>query len=211
MSKVTPVSSKSIRKHILSLVSIVHENLKRRLSDKFILIFDEWTEGTDHYIGIWASYNTSVLDKSEVDNGSKETPVQSLLSIRPLLEGGIQGMTTQDHLTHIIICVLQHYYGKTTSNVMCLVGDNCGVNRSIARTMSIPLIGCGSHKFNLAVQRWMKEQPQLIAIVAKVAAIMKKASTLKVAAKLKELTRNACVKSNETRWLSMYNMVGRYF
>ncbi len=94
---------------------------------------------------------------------------------------------------------------------MCLVGDNCRVNRSIARTMSIPLIGCGSHKFNLTVQRWMKEQPQIVANVAKVAEVMKKASTLKVAAKLKELTRNACVKSNETRWLSMYNMVGRYF
>jgi hypothetical protein len=109
MSKLKHVSSKSIRKHILSLVSIVIEDLKCRLSDKFILIFDEWTEGTDHDIGIWASYNTSVLDKSEVDNSTKETPVQSLLSIRPLLEGGIQGMTTQDHLTHIITCVLQHY------------------------------------------------------------------------------------------------------
>ena len=72
---------------------------------------------------------------------------------------------------------------------MCLVRDNCRVNQSIVRTISVPLIGCGSHKFNLAVQRWMKEQPQLIAIVAKVAAVMKMASMLKVAAKLKELTR----------------------
>ena len=94
MSKLKPVSSKLIRKLILSLVSIVREDLKLRLPDKFILIFDGWTEGADHYIGIWASYNTSVLDKSEVDNDStKETPVQSLLSIRPLLEGGIQVMT----------------------------------------------------------------------------------------------------------------------
>lgn len=77
--------------------------------------------------------------------------------------------------------------------------------------MSVPLIGCGSHKFNLAVQRWMKEQPHLIAIIAKVAAVMKKASTLKVAAKLKELTRYCVVKSNEMRWSSTYNMVGRYF
>jgi hypothetical protein len=109
MSKLKPVSSKLIRKLILSLVSIVREDLKLRLPDKFILIFDGWTEGTDHYIGIWASYNTSVLDKSEVDHDStKETPVQSLLSIRPLLVGGIQGMTAQDHLTHITH-VLQLY------------------------------------------------------------------------------------------------------
>lgn len=74
MSKLKPVSSKSIRKHILSLVSIVREEeLKLCLPDKFILVFDGWTEGTDHYVGIWASYNTSVLvDNSKADNSTKK-------------------------------------------------------------------------------------------------------------------------------------------
>ena len=101
-------------------------------------------------------------------------------------------MTAHDHSTHISR-ILQMYAGKQTSNVMCLVGDNCKVNQSLARAMSVPLIGCGSHKFNLAVQKWIKEQPNLTDIIAKIAAVMKKASTLKVAAKLAELTTYACV------------------
>ena len=115
-------------------------------------------------------------------------------------------------------------YGKNNSNVMCLIGDNCSVNQSIARTMDVPLIGCASHKFNLAVRKWMEGQPQLTAIIAKVrncvfasysfifhlltslmlafiqvAAVMKKAATLKVAAKLKKLTKLAVVKEKATR------------
>ena len=162
LAKLKPVSSKSVRKHILSLMTVVKEHIKHRLLPaKFALVFDGWTEGTDHYIGIWASYNTT--DGS--DDG-KEHPIQTLLSIRPLLADGIEGMTAQDHLCHINRIL--EGYGKNKTNVICLVGDNCTVNQSIARTMEVPLIGCGSHKFNLAVRRWIEGQPELKAIIAKV-------------------------------------------
>lgn len=160
-------------------------------------------------MGIWASYNQMSVNTTSGDGQNNKTPVQLLLSIRLLLADGIEWMMAQDHLTHIAR-ILQ-MYGKQTSNVICLVGDNCAVNQSIARTMSVPLIGCASHKFNLAVQLWIKEQPNLTPIIAKVAAVMKKASTLKVAAKLKQLTNYACVKANDTRWSSTYNMIERYF
>ena len=213
ISKLKAMSSKCIRKHILSLVMLVRQQVQLCLPDKFAIIFDGWTEGTDHYVGVWASYNTPVdsTNTDEYDRG-KETPVQSLLSIKPLLADGIEGMTAHNHLTHISR-VLQ-MYGKEASNVICLVGDNCKVNQSLARAMSVPLIGCGSHKFNLAVVKWIKEQPNLTDIISKVAAVMKKASTLKVAAKLAklaQLTNYACVKANETRWSSTFNMVHRYF
>ena len=34
--------------------------------------------------------------------------------------------------------------------------------------MDVPLIGCASHKFNLAVRKWVEGQPQLNEIIAKV-------------------------------------------
>jgi hypothetical protein len=199
------VCAKSVRKHILSLVSVVRDEIKARLPDKLVLIFDGWTEGTDHYIGIWASYN--LVDSK--DDSEKETTVQTLLSIRPLLADGIEGMTASDHLRHIKRVL--ELYDKDESNVICLMGDNCSVNQSMARTMSVPLIGCASHKFNIAVRHWMEFQPQLTTIIKKVAAVMKKASTLKVAAKLRQQTKLACVKENDTRWSSTYNMVRRFF
>jgi hypothetical protein len=34
--------------------------------------------------------------------------------------------------------------------------------------MEMPLIGCGSHKFNLAIQKWIEGQPEVKTIKAKV-------------------------------------------
>ena len=162
LARLKPVGSKSVRKHVLSLMTVVKEYIKQYLPSTFGLVFDGWTEGTDHYIGIWASYNV-VTDGT---HDSKEHPVQTLLSIRPLLADGIKGMTAQDHLRHINRIL--DGYGKTRTNVICLAGDNCTVNQSIARTMEVPLIGCASHKFNLDVQQWIKGQPELQEIIWKV-------------------------------------------
>ena len=52
--KLKPVSSRSVRKHVLNLVNIVREEVKVRLPDRFVVVFDGWTEGTDHYVGISA-------------------------------------------------------------------------------------------------------------------------------------------------------------
>ncbi len=82
---------------------------------------------------------------------------------------------------------------------MCFVGDNCNVNRCMASLMKIPLIGCGSHKFNLAVKKWISNQPQLEGIIERVSAVMKKASTLKVSAQLRELMSLRPVRENDTR------------
>jgi hypothetical protein len=76
-------------------------------------------------------------------------------------------MTAQGHLRRNINRILDGY-GKTRTNVICLVGDNCTVNQSIARTMEVPLIGCASHKFDLAIGRWIKGQPELQEIIVKV-------------------------------------------
>ena len=198
--KLKPVSSRSVCKHVLNLVNIVREEVKVRLPDRFVVVFDGWTEGTDHYVGISASYNIMTKETRTVNGihhvDSKETTVQSLLSMRPLLVDGIQGMTANDHVRHITRVLAM--YGKDVSNIICLGGDNCSVNQSVAKTMAVPLIGCGSHKFNLAVSRWIKHQPELTQIIGKVATVMKKASTLKIAAKLRQLTKYACVKENDT-------------
>jgi hypothetical protein len=95
----------------------------------------------------------------------KLIPVQTMLSIKPLLSDGIQGMRAVDHIEHLEKVL--NRYGKKMSAVICLVGDNCSVNQSIAQIMKVPLLGCASHKFNLAVRRWIDEQPDLSQIIKK--------------------------------------------
>ena len=121
-----------------------------------------------------------------------------------MLVDGIQGMAANDHLRHITRVLAIMYDGKDVSNIICLFDDNCSVNQSAAKTMTVPLIGCGSHKFNLAVSWWIKHQPELTQIIGKVAMLMKKASTLKIAVKLRQLTKYACVKENDSHTMVLY-------
>ena len=48
-------------------------------------------------------------------------------------------------------------------------------------------------------------------IINKVSLVMKKASTLKIAAKLRQLTAYSTVRENDTCWLSTYKMGTRFF
>jgi hypothetical protein len=148
-----PVTSKLLRKNILALAKEVRASIKKKLPNKFSIVFDGW---------------------------------KSLLKMLSL-------------------------YGKTDTNIVCLVGDNCSVNQSMSKILKVPLIGCGSHKFNLAIRKWISNQPGIEDIIQKVALVMKKASTLKVSAQLRRLTSLHTVKANDTRWSSTFEMCARFF
>lgn len=159
IARLKHISAQTLRGHILDVLSLMQEAIQEELPAKFSIVFDGWTEGTQHYIGVAAAYMKSGGD-------GKEQPVQTMLSMKPLLAEGVQGMRACDHIDHVER-VLQ-VYGKTTDNILCLVGDNCSVNQSMARILGIPLIGCASHKFNLAVRQWIAQQAELTPILKKV-------------------------------------------
>eukprot|EP00644_Phytophthora_capsici_P017641 jgi/Phyca11/120718/e_gw1.42.264.1 len=46
-----------------------------------------------------------------------------------------------------------------------VVGDNCPTNKAIATRIKVPLIGCASHRFNLAVCEYLTEYEDLVAEV----------------------------------------------
>ncbi len=164
------------KKHLSTLSR--NERVRQvQVTRQVFLVFDGWTEGTEHFIGITASYMPKRAD---------QVVTHTLLSMRPLLADEIKGMTACDHLHHLSKVMRQ--YGKTEANVVYLVGDNCNVNQCMSRLLKVPLLGCGSHKFNLAVRKWISNQPQLEKRISKVATVMKKASTLKVSAQLRKLT-----------------------
>jgi hypothetical protein len=97
----------------------------------------------------------------------KEVPIQTMLSMQPLLSNGIQGMRAVDHIEHL--SKVLGSYEMSTGDIMCLVGDNCQVNQSLARILNVPLLGCASHKqFNLAIWRWIAAQSDLTPILTKV-------------------------------------------
>jgi hypothetical protein len=71
----------------------------------------------------------------------------------------------------------------------------------------IPIIGCASHRLNLAITEYLKTYEDLI---FKVDMLMKKLQTVKYAARLNSRTHLKAVRKNTTRWSSVYSMVERY-
>ena len=109
-------------------------------------------------------------------------------------------------------------YGLEKSNILCLIGDNCNTNKAISDRWDVPLVGCASHRFNLAVKKWVRQQNGLQEALDDLAStLMSKASYLKAAALLRDLTQEAhgptlaAKHHNETRWTSLFSMVQRCF
>lgn len=98
-------------------------------------------------------------------------------------------------------------YGRSFKNVVVLLGDNCSTNQSFARKVNTPLVGCASHRFNLAVHDIIAPHRM---IVAKVNALMKTIRRPISAAKLRKHThlRGKC--NNGTLWSSTAAMLRRY-
>jgi len=58
-------------------------------------------------------------------------------------------------------------YGKSIDNIVVIIGHNCSTNNKIVDIMEHPLIGCFSHKFNLAIKKWIEEQMGLCNAILK--------------------------------------------
>ncbi|KAE9342795.1 hypothetical protein PF008_g9993 [Phytophthora fragariae] len=88
-----------------------------------------------------------------------------------------------------------------------LVGDNCATNQSIATKMGIPLVGCASHRFNLAVNKFLEPYDDLLDEVNNLIVELRHENNR---AELKKHTELAPAKRNVPRWSSMFTMVQRY-
>ena len=53
-------------------------------------------------------------------------------------------------------------FGKSKDAVSFIVGDNENMNKSIAKKIGVPLIGCYSHRLNLAVRKYLEPHEPLI-------------------------------------------------
>ncbi|RQM27525.1 hypothetical protein B5M09_007643 [Aphanomyces astaci] len=89
-----------------------------------------------------------------------------LLAFAPMLDE-----TSFDAATHYeFILETLKWYGQSDASIekwfVCLIGDNCSTNKATANLFSRPLIGCHSHRLNLAVDQFLKAKisntPQLI-------------------------------------------------
>ena len=56
-------------------------------------------------------------------------------------------------------------YDKSIKNVLLLTCDNCSTNKKTAVISQVPMIGCASHGFNLAVETYLEQHAALQQVV----------------------------------------------
>lgn len=188
------ISSKTLKKYILNLSDAVEAKISEMASSApaFSIIFDGWSQDTYHFIGIFITWPK--------ENGF----AIHLLAMTPLLDE--TSLSASSH-KELILATLQRY-NLRRSRLFCIIGDNCSTNKATADLLGVPLLGCRSHRLNLAVEAYL--DIFLSSELDTVSKLMSKLSTLKEAGRLRLATSLRPVRRNVTRWLGSIRMLERF-
>ncbi|RLN88695.1 hypothetical protein BBJ28_00021462 [Nothophytophthora sp. Chile5] len=185
-----PLTTTTLKKHMFALEEVVQATIKRRLEgEKLGFAVDAWTEDGTHFVAIIA------ITASE----------KYLLSFSTLSDESDMSSAAIIELFDFILDT----YGVDTARQLCFyVCDHASVNVAIARKTQVPMIGCASHRINLAMQALTRKHTDLL---DKVHRLMTKLNTIKNRHRLREADALMSVLSNVTRWSSTFAMINRYF
>ncbi|ETM31074.1 hypothetical protein L914_21277 [Phytophthora nicotianae] len=147
----------------------VTKAVERRMSDelpeKFGIVLDGWTRGSEHYLAVFVCYELI---------GVRQAP---LLSMAPIINGPNDSLNPESHMAAVSA-------GGPS------FGDNYAVNKRLARLLGLPLVGCASHRLNLAVKSFIAPHEE----------------------ELEQIEDPLHPKLHQaTRWGSIYTMLPRYF
>lgn len=188
-----PLCVNTFKKHTDALVKRVEEKIQTLLPDRFCLVFDGWSCGDTHFLAIFATFpSANELGYDRV-----------LLTFSPM--GDEKSLDAEEHVKFINETLV--LYKKSIANVIAFVADNCATNKRTARLSGVPMVGCASHRFNLAVMQIVEENEEA---VEKVRALMVILRQLIPAAKLRERTNLKAKLACPTRWGSYFKMLKRY-
>jgi hypothetical protein len=203
-NQMRPICSKTLKKHMDLLVQEVESKLIESLPKRFGICIDGWSDMGVHYLSVFA-----ILD----DEKSRKSV---LLGFSPFEDES--NLSSEEHIKYLES--LLAFYRRSIADLCYIVGDNCATNKKIATDIGVPLIGCNSHRLNLAVRRWLgidrvsckrtEIQNRRSELISKLQVLMSKLKTIKGKAKLREYTDFVATKPNDTRWNGNYEMVKRY-
>ena len=139
-SRLDAISVDSVTKYLRLVEGKIDEKLKQELPKKFGIVIDGWSEGTTHYYGVYANYEKE-----------GKHYVRFLVIAPPLDETGFTAQNQADFIVDLVESL-----DREKGDILFLVADNTNTNPATASILKVPFIGCASHKFNLAVQRYLE-------------------------------------------------------
>ncbi|KAE8903569.1 hypothetical protein PF010_g6492 [Phytophthora fragariae] len=162
------LSSETLLKYAHLVVRQVEIDIGLALPVIFGIMFDGWTFQSEHYTAVYAVF--------EHDGRADKV----LLAFAPLIDNDVADHSSASHVKFLE--GILPFFGRDISDVVYLVGDNCAVNSKLADLLDIPLVGCASHRLNLAVQVFMADYEPLL---GKIQELMRKLRNLNHSAKLR--------------------------
>lgn len=188
------ISKKTLKKYMFRLVRAVEKIITTTVNEtlKFALVFDGWSGDETHFTGLFVTCP-----------GSKFTaePLVFLLAFNELFDETHFKATNH---TEFIRATLD-MYNLNEERLICMIGDNLPTNKLVADLMSVPLVGCRSHRLNLAIEDYINEH--LGEECEKVENLLSKLSTLNESKHLHLAMRP--VKRNATRLVVVADMFKR--
>lgn len=139
-----PVSPKTLVRYIRHVAAKVGERIAVDMNDKFGVIFDGWTSRSLHFIAVYG-----LFDKDGVLQ-------QVLLAASP----AEYGQSADAHIE--LINALLDVYKNDSAMILFIVADNCATKQAEATRLEVSLDGYTSHRFNLAVCRFLGSYQPLI-------------------------------------------------
>ena len=186
------------------------------------IVYDAWSMGGIHYIGLYACYVKKILEYKNGEILEKDKTVINLISCAPMLNAMDEDADDEEeqkiackfnaeiHAEHLHTVLTDIFNIDVEKWTMCCIADNTSTNHKIARLLKLPHLGCLNHLLNLDVQDWIKDDNILNGIVSNIGELMKEAKTLKNSAKLAEFTHLKPVLDNKTRWSGVRMMLERF-
>ncbi|MEM9079038.1 MAG: hypothetical protein AAGC43_18510 [Bacteroidota bacterium] len=180
-------------KYLHKLTIVVEKKVAERLPDKFAIIFDGWSGGDTHFVGVYATFpSNNSLGYEKI-----------LLSCSPMENEDF--LDSNEHYEYLKFVL--DLYGKNIDSVVEIVGDNCSTNRCMSRIIGPIFVGCHSHRFNLALKDIISKHQVTVDAVQ---ALMKKLSYQIPTTKLRKLTHLKAIQDNVTRCSYTFKMLKRY-
>jgi hypothetical protein len=196
LTNLKSVSVNTVKKYMERLVVVVEKEIQTRLPDKFGLIIDGWSDGSDHFMAVFATYMFA------------DVAQQTLLAVSPMGdETSLGAKAVVDFIEDTLLV-----YGKGLCNIAFLISDNTALNPKVALDLGVPFIGCMSHRLNLAVNRYFDHSRNVEACLVQLHDLMSSLRSIKLRAALRaENMHLSPIVRNKTRWSSTFAMLERFF
>ena len=224
-TKLTPICTETLLKYLERLGKAVERKLRILLPDRFGLVFDGWSMGSEHYIAIFLLWSVGdVVNvrlmccgvQDEIEGEDEETAFTAE-DIGDYLFDELDLLGRTDVRERVEAATA---FGADTADIdnnpiEFITGDNTNANPKLARLLGTKFKGCDAHKLNLEVNEFIGPKPkraregepeqreqltQRRKLIMKTDKLMVALGTLKNAGQLRRVTKKKAKRINGVRW-----------